>query len=298
MTALSTTPIERMDRAAPLFRLDDWSDRLSPVVVREVRQAFKSRGFVVVFHLLLFACWAVSLAGLALAGPGLEFGRPGMTFFAVYFLACCFAVGIVIPLQAFESVWAERRDGTLEMLTVTSLPTGRIVNGKFIAAMTKGWLVAAAVGPFVAFSALLPGFSPLGVVWAAGMATAFASASWLAGIGLGALGRGPLAASILRFLLTGGLAIFWLIASLILVGTAGSPAINRSPDFWGWSCAWVVFAGLAAVVFKAMADTQLNRDASGRYRDLHPNTPSSRGLGGPGGHAPLPGMAPATGATR
>ncbi|MEM1061049.1 MAG: ABC transporter permease, partial [Planctomycetota bacterium] len=134
--------------AARSVRIDDWSDRLNPVVVREVRQALKSRGFVTVFNLLLLACWATSVLGLAITGPGLDFGRPAMAFFSVYFVSLCFAVGVVIPLQACESVWAERRDGTLEVLTVTSLRTGRVVAGKFAAAATKAALIYAAVGPF------------------------------------------------------------------------------------------------------------------------------------------------------
>ena len=54
--------------SAMVTRLERLGDRFNPIVVKEVRQALKSRQFVVTFLLLLLAAWAGSIFGVSVSG--------------------------------------------------------------------------------------------------------------------------------------------------------------------------------------------------------------------------------------
>ena len=47
-------------------------DRLNPILVKETRQALKSKQFTITFGLLLIAVWAWTILGVAFIGPGLS----------------------------------------------------------------------------------------------------------------------------------------------------------------------------------------------------------------------------------
>ena len=57
--------MRKMERT--LVRL---GDRLNPILVKETRQALKSRQFLITFVLLLFCAWGWSVLGIARIGPG------------------------------------------------------------------------------------------------------------------------------------------------------------------------------------------------------------------------------------
>ena len=60
--------------------LERLGDRFNPIVVKEVRQALKSRQFVVTFLLLLLAAWAGSIFGVSYLGESIDYGSSGVTF--------------------------------------------------------------------------------------------------------------------------------------------------------------------------------------------------------------------------
>ncbi len=56
----------------------EWlGERFNPILVKEARQALKSRQFVLTFGLLLIAAWAWSLIGLVMMGGDAAFGETG-----------------------------------------------------------------------------------------------------------------------------------------------------------------------------------------------------------------------------
>ncbi len=141
---------------------DDWFDRasdwLNPILVKETRQALKSRAFIVSFFLLLLGSWLISVIGLLAAGPAIEYGRTGHFFFVFYFGALCLAVGAVVPYNAFRSLLSEREENTYDLLSITSLSPGQIVRGKWACSLLQALLFYFAIIPFMAFSSLMPGF--------------------------------------------------------------------------------------------------------------------------------------------
>ena len=88
-------------------RVAEWgdkvSDRLNPILVKETRQALKSRQFSITFMLLLVVAWLISAAGAMWAGPAIEFGSAGRAFFVYYYFVLAFAIFLIVPFSAFRS---------------------------------------------------------------------------------------------------------------------------------------------------------------------------------------------------
>jgi len=147
--------------AGPARSLDGYeraSDWCNPILVKEVRQALKSRAFVATFLLLLLGSWLISAFGLLAAGANIEYGSVGREFFLFYFGTVCIALGVVVPFGAFRSLLNERDDNTYELLSITTLSPGQIVRGKWACAVVQALLFYSALAPFIAFTSLLQGF--------------------------------------------------------------------------------------------------------------------------------------------
>jgi hypothetical protein len=139
-------------------RLDDW---LNPIVVKELRQAVKSR--VVTSILLIFLGIQVLIISIFLAFREVNSGgdpmswRGGselfMTLQAILLGTCM----VVIPAHAALRMNGERSDSNVDLLFISTLrPTG-IIAGKFFSALVLTMLVFACCAPFMTFTYLLRG---------------------------------------------------------------------------------------------------------------------------------------------
>ncbi|MBI1311322.1 ABC transporter permease subunit [bacterium] len=137
---------------------DRLTDRLNPILVKEMRQALKSRQFVVTFMLLLMVGWLVSAGTAIFASHAMEFGSAGHGLFLTYFAILAFAVFVIVPFGAHRSMLAERDQNTYELLSISTLTPRQIVNGKLLSAMVQSFVYYSAVTPFIAFASLLQGF--------------------------------------------------------------------------------------------------------------------------------------------
>lgn len=145
-----------MSRSQALLRwLEDKSDWLSPIVVKEVRQGGRGREFNYAFGASLVAGLAVAFFGAAdaLTGNGTS---GSWTFVAL--MGCLAFLGLaVVPLGAFSALRNERMEQTLELMTLTALSPRRVVIGKLLAQAVKLATLFAAMAPFIAMSFLLGG---------------------------------------------------------------------------------------------------------------------------------------------
>ncbi len=137
---------------------DRFSDHLNPILVKEARQALKSRQFVVTFMLLLLIAWLVSVVGVTLAGPAIEYGSPGRYFVMFFVFVLQFAVHFIVPFTAFRSMQVENELSTFELLSISNLSPKSIVLGKLGSAVVQVFLFYSAIAPFIAFTSLLQGF--------------------------------------------------------------------------------------------------------------------------------------------
>lgn len=137
--------------------LERGSEWLNPILVKEARQALKSRQFVITFTLLLLLGWIWTIFGVFLSAPGIFYGAEGKGMLYGYFLVLAVPLLVVVPFSAFRSLAAEREDGTYELISITALNARQIVSGKLGSAVLQMMVYFSALAPCVAFTYLLRG---------------------------------------------------------------------------------------------------------------------------------------------
>jgi len=142
--------------AAPSFleRLDNLSDRLSPIVVKEVRQMVRGREFNYSFGLSLITGLTVAFFGAAGTWTGYRSGA----WTVGWQIGCLTVLGlIVIPLATMGALRSEKSERTFDLITLTTLSPRRIVIGKLTAQGVKLVTLFAGAAPFIATGFLLGG---------------------------------------------------------------------------------------------------------------------------------------------
>jgi hypothetical protein len=137
-----------------LIRVGDW---LNPILVKETRQALKSRYFLVVFILLLALCWMATIGAVAMIGPSIYYGASGTTLLWIYSFFLGIWMLIFVPYAAFRSLAAEREDNTYDLMSITTLKPRQIISGKLGSSMAQMMVYFSALTPCLAFTYLLRG---------------------------------------------------------------------------------------------------------------------------------------------
>ncbi|QEG35516.1 ABC transporter permease [Bythopirellula goksoeyrii] len=137
--------------------LERMIDRVNPILVKETRQALKSRQFVATFLIVLIACWAASFAVVAIIGPDVYYVASGPTMLIVYAMILAIPLILIVPFTAFRSLAAEQEENTYELLSITSLSAKQIISGKLGSAAVQMMVYMCAVSPCIAFTYLLRG---------------------------------------------------------------------------------------------------------------------------------------------
>src|SRR6056297_2434646 len=155
----ATTP--RPGGPAWLAALDDWclrfGDLVNPILVKETRQALKSRQFLITFSLLLVAAFGWTVVGSLMRMPQI-YTAPTAPFMLVgYYVVLAVPMLLVVPLAAYRSLESELDDGTLELLSISILSPWQIVLGKLASAGLQMTLYFVALFPCVAFAYTLRG---------------------------------------------------------------------------------------------------------------------------------------------
>lgn len=121
--------------------LSDFPDRLSPMVVKELRQGMRTRVFAIVMLTLHLVLVLLTLLG----GGGGNSEIAHVWFDGVVTLVLC----IILPLRGFSAVADEIKAGTLDMLALTRLSPWRIVFGKWLSIAAQSLLIALSILPYV-----------------------------------------------------------------------------------------------------------------------------------------------------
>ena len=142
-------------------RIDDvltrLGDYLNPILVKETRQALKSRQFTASFWLVLLFAAGWSFLGISILMPRVYYLPSGREMLTGYFVILCIPLLLVVPFSAFRSLATECEDGTYELLSITSLSARQIVTGKLGSAVLQMMVFYAALAPCIAFTYLLRG---------------------------------------------------------------------------------------------------------------------------------------------
>jgi len=149
------------DRERRWQRLEDWLESVgegfNPILVKETRQALKSRQFLIAFSLLLIASWIWTLIGSAQIGEFIYTRPSGRDMFFGYYLILLAALGVVVPYMSFRSLVAESDENTYDLLSITTLTPRQIIAGKLGSSIVQMAVYLAAVAPCMAFTYLLRG---------------------------------------------------------------------------------------------------------------------------------------------
>lgn len=221
--------------------LSRFGDRCNPILVREVRQAMRSRGFTGSFVALLTLVSVLTCVMLAvhLEPIGFEptawtpgpFG--GILFLAVFGCLVLALIGIV-PLGAFMAMSEEWNANTWEQLSLSGLTPGRIVRGRLLAAGVQAMLFASALVPFLATCFLMHGLDLAVVGIALGWLAVWSPCYILLAIALGAFSGSRQVRMLLMALL-----VAVIFAGAIAMGAFMEELVDRasfisSNDFkWG-----------------------------------------------------------------
>lgn len=220
------------------IRLDQWlergGERLNPILVKEARQALKSRQFLVTFSLLLICGWAWSLLGVALLMPSVYFAPSGPFMLIGYFIVLNVPLLLIVPFSAYRSLAGERDDGTFEMLSITTLSSRQIVTGKLGSAVLQMLVYYSALSPCIAFTYLLRGVDILSILLM--LVYTFLASLFLSALGLmvATLTHFRHLQMLLSVLLLLGLlfvTFLWCTWSIAMVSQSGALPYDE-PAFW------------------------------------------------------------------
>jgi hypothetical protein len=247
--------------SAAANRLDRLSDRISPIVVKEVRQMMRGREFNYSFFVSLIAGVIVAFVA-AIQNPGRV--DSGIGIF-VALMACLVLVGVVVsPLGAFNALRNERAERTLDLVTITTLSPRRIVIGKLAAQAVKLTVLFAALAPFVAMSFLLGGIDFVTI--AESLASLFMWSLWAcaATLFLSCLSKSRAVSSFIF----GGLILFFLfflftgssgfLVMLFRPGATGFPgSFSSGPDLWKFLAIATCFCIISGTNLILLAENRL-----------------------------------------
>ncbi len=228
---------------ARLLRLSDW---MNPILVKETRQALKSRQFSITFVLMLIAVLIWTVFAVTLMVPGIYYIPSGASLLLGYFIILMVPVCVIVPMSAFRSMASELEEGTHDVLSLSSLSSRQIVLGKLYVAVLQTIVYFSAVTPCIALTYLLRGVG-LGSILlvlsiTAGISLCFSTVAIL----LAALARGreqQVLMTLVLFLILFPISFFWIGGAFEF--------IRRTPPLNSWefifSVVFVILLGASYI---------------------------------------------------
>jgi hypothetical protein len=130
----------------------------NPIVVKELRQAVRSwavTGMLLLFLAVQFLVTFGYLAGQSISiSPNQALGRD----IFMWYLGAATVVGfILVPVYVGGRLTAERMEGNVDMLYITTLSAARIIRGKLLCGTYLTVLFFSVCAPFMVFTNLLRG---------------------------------------------------------------------------------------------------------------------------------------------
>lgn len=144
----------------PVNFLTDFPDRISPMLVKELRQGMRAKTFIVMF-LALQIFLAVMLFS---AGASSTSDRVGSTISGIIFLFFSVAVLLVQPLRGMNALSSEVKGNTIDMMVLTSLSAWRIVFGKWVAIVSQSALLLSTIIPYLILRYFFGGMNLIGEI--------------------------------------------------------------------------------------------------------------------------------------
>jgi hypothetical protein len=140
-------------------RFDALGDRVNPIVVKETRQAVRSRAVVAVLSLFIVVLLIVAMAILLFAGDVRSNATEtaGWETFLAFNGILLVVCGLFIPIYVAIRAAGDRSGVAADLLFTTTIRPASVIWGKLTAGMLVAMLLFATATPFVTVSYLLRG---------------------------------------------------------------------------------------------------------------------------------------------
>lgn len=243
-----------------ISKLAKYSDWLSPILVKEARQAMKSQQFTLTFYLLIVLGWIWTISGSSLMLPGIYYAPWGTSLLIGYLYMLAIPMMLVVPFFAFRSLASETEDGTFELMSITTLSAWQIVWGKMTTALLQILVYFSALAPCIAFTYLLRGVDifTIGITLGYSLFTSVllcAFSLMMATISTSRIWQSLLSVVLVIVLLVAGV-IYCFFMTMILFEGSGMPF--RDPDFWVGNAYYVAFSIALSALFLLIATSQIS----------------------------------------
>ncbi len=139
--------------------LSDFSDRVSPMLVKELRQGMRAKAFTA-----LFLGLQIFLAVMLLSASAASSDQVGSTISGIIFSFFAIAVLVVQPLRGTGALSSEVKGNTIDMMVLTRLSAWRIVFGKWVAIISQSALLLSTIIPYLILRYFLGGMNLIGEV--------------------------------------------------------------------------------------------------------------------------------------
>ena len=128
-----------------LEKIMDFSDRLSPMLVKELRQGMRGVGFVILF-IALQALLVLVMIGFSSADT---YGNSGESLSSTLIMFFSISVLLVQPLRGVTALSSEIKGKTIDLMVLTKLSAWRIVFGKWVSLVSQSALIFATLLPYM-----------------------------------------------------------------------------------------------------------------------------------------------------
>jgi hypothetical protein len=265
-SALTVAPVSRWHHAR------DWLlDCFSSIMVKEARQALKSYQFFITYTIVIasVAVWTLLMFFSETTGnvrPDWE--KLSENLFYGYCMILGVPLCLIVPFSAFRSLAREYEDGTIQLISITTMKPSQIVLGKLSTAMLQMVIYLSVIAPCIALTYMLDAISyPLiaftlliavgGSIFLTilGLLLAGASRSYALGMGI----------SVFFVLGLGGLYLgWWELIDNMLTGYGFNAADFQRPEAQVALYGMAAFIGSIALVMLTAAAAQISFESDNR----------------------------------
>lgn len=235
--------------------LTDFTDRWPAMVIKELRQGLRARGFVFPFLLLhLLALGAVAMEFLLTrtgTPPGgwqsAASGAPGLFWMVVYLV-----VAGVMPLRLMESLRGENDGRNAELLLLGGLTRWQIVRGKWLVQALLTLLALLSLLPYMLVRYFFGGVELLQSLFSFG--SVLAASLGMAGCVVGASGYAGLGMRCFVIAAAGVILLLDALFTEVMIANARSAARIQDVFYFGYGYSYAILLhGLYAIIGLQMA---------------------------------------------
>jgi hypothetical protein len=243
-----------------------FEERANPIMVKEFRQAVRSRLVIALLALFLAVNLSI-LGGYLLLNPDAATAPDGgRDMFAVLLAILLITCIVFVPFYTGIRLSLERNDANIDLFFITTITPGAIVRGKYLSAMALTLLIFSVCMPFIAFTYLLRGVDLPTIFLALTLGFMFCAITNAVGVFAGSISGGLVARGIVGWVMA--MTVFYEVVMVIgvIVGEVrfGMASFGRGSAFWTFLAVWTVLEVLAIGLLYVLSVALLSSRLSNR----------------------------------